>query len=305
MDSNPEPKVYLTDLFNKIKNKDFSSPPNYLNGLDTNNSNISQNNKTNLQKILKITKYFLISPLEIIYKEQHGIFTSTTNEREKCPICLCEFYDDIIPDDTKNIDLKDLSSYMTHEIDTIKLFRCEDHFYHIECLLNLIQQKTGFKCAVCQKQYGIIIGNMPKGTMTVKINNNLKCQGFPNCSTINIYYHFNSGFMDGKKYTGTSRSCYIPNTKNGRILLGLLKISFDRLLTFTIGTSVTTGQKDCVVWNGIHHKTSTYGGATSYGYPDDTYFNRVCEELASKGVNKDDFEEKELEFLGLSLIYGK
>ncbi len=66
MDSNPDPKVYLTDLYNKIKNKDFSSPPNYLNGLDTNNSNISQNNKTNLQKILKITKYFLISPLEII-----------------------------------------------------------------------------------------------------------------------------------------------------------------------------------------------------------------------------------------------
>jgi len=36
---------------------------------------------------------------------------------------------------------------------------------------------------------------------------------------------------------------------------------------FTIGTSVTTGMKDVVVWNGIHHKTSMKGGAANYGYP--------------------------------------
>jgi len=23
---------------------------------------------------------------------------------------------------------------------------------------------------------------------------------------------------------------------------------------------VTTGQSDCVIWNGIHHKTNTHGG---------------------------------------------
>lgn len=41
---------------------------------------------------------------------------------------------------------------------------------------------------------------------------------------------------------------------------------------------------DCVIWNGVHHKTNTSGGSTHYGYPDNTYFGRVKEELASKGV---------------------
>lgn len=75
-------------------------------------------------------------------------------------------------------------------------------------------------------------------------------------------------------------------------------------MTFTIGTSVTTGQQNCVVWNGIHHKSQVSGGATNYGYPDPTYFSRVSEELAAKGVNKDEFEEDDLEFMAVSLMYG-
>ena len=47
---------------------------------------------------------------------------------------------------------------------------------------------------------------------------------------------------------------------------------------------MTTGMSDCVIWNGVHHKTNTSGGSTHYGYPDNTYFGRVKEELASKGV---------------------
>jgi len=39
-----------------------------------------------------------------------------------------------------------------------------------------------------------------------------------------------------------------------------------------------------VVWNGVHHKTNLSGGAAYFGYPDPTYFNRVKEELAAKGV---------------------
>ena len=84
----------------------------------------------------------------------------------------------------------------------------------------------------------------------------------------------------------------------------MLKIAFDRKLTFTIGTSVTTGVQNTVIWNGIHHKSSLSGGAVNYGYPDPTYFNRVCEELASKGVNKDDYDEKDLEYIAVNMIYG-
>jgi len=34
----------------------------------------------------------------------------------------------------------------------------------------------------------------------------------------------------------------------------------------------------------VHHKTRTNGGSTHYGFPDATYFNRVRQELALKGV---------------------
>lgn len=47
---------------------------------------------------------------------------------------------------------------------------------------------------------------------------------------------------------------------------------------------MTTGEDPAIIWNGIHHKTNTKGGSTHYGYPDPTYFNRIREELAMKGV---------------------
>lgn len=58
-------------------------------------------------------------------------------------------------------------------------------------------------------------------------------------------------------------------------MLKLLRVCFDRKLTFTIGRSVTTGKEHVIVWNGIHHKTSTSGGPANFGYPDETYFKRV------------------------------
>jgi deltex-like protein len=89
----------------------------------------------------------------------------------------------------------------------------------------------------------------------------MHCDGYSNCGTIVIEYHFPSGTLpDGKRYSGTSRTGYLPDNEEGRECAELLKKSFDRRLTFTIGTSVTTGRSDCVVWNGIHHKTNLYGG---------------------------------------------
>ena len=291
-------------IYLNLCNNNFKNPPNYINGFNINNCKISQNNKNILEEILKVTKFTLITPLEIIYKEQHGIFTNTTKEREKCPICLCEFYDDIIDDNTQNLQLKKMDVYIDHEIDVVKLLKCEDHFYHIECLSGYIKNKeSGFKCAVCQKIYGVIMGNMTIGTMKAYLSKQIKWAGFYNESTIIIDYSFKSGKLyNGQYYSGTSRRSYLPNNKEGRIILALLKIAFDRKLTFVVGTSVTTGQKYNVVWNGIHHKTSTSGGATNYGYPDPTYFSRVTEELASKGVNKLDFDENELEKIANNLI---
>jgi deltex-like protein len=147
------------------------------------------------------------------------------------------------------------------------------------------------------------MGNMPNGTMKAKIDKYTKCAGFPKDQTIVITYSFNDGYIDGHRYTGTYRTAYLPYNEEGIITLGMLKVAFDRKLTFVVGTSVTTGQKNTVVWNGIHHKTSTTGGTSNYGYPDKTYFNRVQEELASKGITKDDFKNGELESIANELIH--
>ena len=45
----------------------------------------------------------------------------------------------------------------------------------------------------------------------------------------------------------------------------------------------------------MHHKTRPNGGSTRYGYPDTTYFNRVRQELALKGVLFENDEKKRIE----------
>ena len=151
----------------------------------------------------------------------------------------------------------------------------------------LIGDKNNFKCPNCSLIYGILIGDQPKGYMSAYISEYTHCDGYEDEGTIIIEYHFPSG----KGYSGTSRTAYLPDNKEGKEILGLLKVSFDRKLTFVVGTSVTTGARNTTVWNGIHHKTSLYGGSTNFGYPDKTYFSRVKEELAAKGVIQDNIDE--------------
>lgn len=53
-------------------------------------------------------------------------------------------------------------------------------------------------------------------------------------------------------------------------------------LTFTVGTSLTTGVADSCTWASIHHKTSLSEGA--HGYPDSNYFCNCNAELDTLGV---------------------
>ena len=89
---------------------------------------------------------------------------------------------------------------------------------------------------------------------------------------------------DGTRYSGTSRTAYLPGNAEGIETLGLLILAFERKLTFLVGTSLTTGKKDTVVWAGIHHKTNTSGGVSHFGYPDETYFARVKGECSDRGI---------------------
>lgn len=66
----------------------------------------------------------------------------------------------------------------------------------------------------------------------------------------------------GNPYSSTVRIAYLPDNKEGREILQLLRKAFDQKLIFTVGQSRTTGVRDSITWNDIHHKTSIAGGPT-------------------------------------------
>ncbi|KAJ8313476.1 hypothetical protein KUTeg_008973 [Tegillarca granosa] len=156
---------------------------------------------------------------------------------------------------------------------------------HVFCT-DCIDQQFKFKpaCPQCGAVHGIVTGDQPPGSMS-RIKQNFSLPGYPECKTIAITYTFSSGYQTeehpnpGKFYSGIERTGYLPDNEKAK----LLRVAFDRRLVFTIGRSRTTGQEGVITWNDIHHKTRTHGGQQSFGYPDDTYLDRVLDELAAKG----------------------
>ena len=186
------------------------------------------------------------------------------NDKEECSICLGDITD------KKTLD------------------KC-GHSFCARCINEAFKRTK--KCPVCSAVYGTLIGDQPKGTMF----HSFQSTSLPGCGpsgTILISYRFPNGTQGpehpnpGKPYEGTERKAYLPDHKEGRKVLGLLRKAFNQKLTFTIGRSVTTGVDNCVIWNDIHHKTSKTGGPTCFGYPDPTYLKRVQEELAAKGITE-------------------
>ena len=116
--------------------------------------------------------------------------------------------------------------------------------------------------------------------------------GYEDCGTIQIYYFLLGGIQGpqhgnpGARYFNDNRIAFLPDNEAGRRVLELFKKAWKMKLTFTVGTSLSTGQKDVVTWNDIHHKTSLNGGP--YGYPDPTYLERVTADMHALGVRLDE-----------------
>ncbi|KAL5251341.1 hypothetical protein ACHWQZ_G016886 [Mnemiopsis leidyi] len=200
--------------------------------------------------------------------------------QDVCPVC--------------QNNMTDSSDYTTHpglaglQHDRITL-KCNHHI-HTQCLHALISSSnnsTSFSCLECQRSYGVRTGNQPtSGKMAVKTDSSISLAGYEQYGTIIVTYNFTSGVgQNGVSYSahGFPRTAYFPDCDDGNDVVDLIKVAFKRRLIFTIGDSVTTGAKNCVVWNDIHHKTSMRRGDT-YGYPDPGYLARVRAELKSKGV---------------------
>lgn len=135
---------------------------------------------------------------------------------------------------------------------------------------------TFIKCPFCLATFGIEIGLCPNGEMSETILLS-PCAGYEGSNTISIIYTVRTPLYRMK------RNAFLPDNVDGRKILKLLRIAWDRRLSITIGTSHTTGIENTLVWN-IHHKTSQSGGVYRYGFPDLSYFDRVIAELKSFGI---------------------
>lgn len=206
-------------------------------------------------------------------KDEHSylIACPNPNDGENCSVCLSSLQED----------------------EAVELDKCH-HYFHRECITHWF--KTRPSCPECLTIYGVITGTQPPGDMNIRYIPVKRrkgwdgLEGYPGVDIIEITYTFPDGIQTaehpnpGKRYTGTRRVAYLPKNKEGEEVLELLKTAWNRRLIFTVGTSVTTGRSNTVVWSGIHHKTQTYGGSSNYGYPDEGYFDRVKKELALVNV---------------------
>lgn len=185
------------------------------------------------------------------------------------------------------------ASSNSNEDEVVILNKCK-HLFHKSCIIAMYSsgiQDGSLQCPVCKAIYGIKTGNQPSGIMNYYVVP-YSLPSYETCDTICIEYHISSGIQDDrhphpkKPYTcrGFPRRCYLPDNEDGKKILNLLVVAWERRLIFTIGTSATTGENSTVTWNEIHHKTEFSSNITGHGYPDPSYFDNVLLELSLQGV---------------------
>ncbi|XP_026466501.1 protein deltex-like [Ctenocephalides felis] len=214
--------------------------------------------------------------------------------RPPCPVCLLDMSSNNNP--SLDCQMSGILENNHHQDDLIvSLTRCA-HAMHLGCLNQVISQQNSEKglyleCPLCLTVYGHKIGNQPPGSMNWTVIPR-SLPGHPDSKTLQLTYNIASGMQGsdqpnpGQPYfaVGFPRVCYLPDNAQGRRVLRLLTIAWERRLVFTIGRSLTTGREDVVAWNGLTHKTEIGPSITGAGYPDTGYLDRLVTELLHLGI---------------------
>lgn len=178
--------------------------------------------------------------------------------------------------------------------DTVSLTTC-GHKFHSSCIHQLISHQAGqqyIQCPLCQTIHGVKTGNQPASGKMMFRKHSAQVPGYPGCGMIVIKYIMEPGVQEdihpnpGKPFhaKGFPRTAFLPDNQKGNRVLQMLVKAFQRRLIFTVGSSLSRGEDDCVTWNGIHHKTQLQEIGNGHGFPDLCYLDRVIEELKQKGV---------------------
>ena len=148
------------------------------------------------------------------------------NDNDVCPICMQDM-----------------------DLSTVRLKEC-GHTFHLSCLTGAASRKMAF--LMCRSPLEIKItprGHMPTGSLVILLNASLTCAGYQPSSIV-LRYIFATGRQrpyhpnPGTRYTGTARVAYVPDTKEGQLLVDRLVEAFQWGLTFCIETSLTSERVD-------------------------------------------------------------
>lgn len=197
-----------------------------------------------------------------------AVLSCPSQEKDECPICL---------------------SSLKPGTSAVSIKQCK-HAFHRECLQQAV--KVANKCPMCRISLGATgpTGKSPYGILLVTLLNNIHCGGFNSIPTLYLKYEIPRGIQSaehenpGRHFSSTTRKAYLPANKDGYELVKRLRYAFRRGLTFMVGTSLSRGGSDSVIWASIHHKTVRSGGL--HGWPDPAYFANVNAELDGLDVPK-------------------
>ena len=264
------------------------------------------NNATNKARPVRCTPNQRFGHSSTLQRTLAGTSSSGRGSLPRLP--LSESFEEVSP---SAIDLSALTNWQVlppggwpkGEDDTVMFSRLGEggepvvrlpcHTAAVSCTFNkatlLSAFKTSNRCPTCGVAYAMP-GPQPSGRMRARHNRHEECDGHPRCGTIEIEYFFMDGIQleqhpnPGMPYRGTRRIAYLPCDAVGYQCLGLLLAAFRQGQLFQVGSSVTTGRDNTVVYGSIHQKTRTRGGPVNHGWPDPEYLQRLKSECAAASV---------------------
>eukprot|EP00923_Selenidium_pygospionis_P022555 GHVN01038995.1.p1 GENE.GHVN01038995.1~~GHVN01038995.1.p1 ORF type:complete len:784 (+),score=175.43 GHVN01038995.1:159-2510(+) len=212
---------------------------------------------------------------------------------EECCICLTELTSQEEESQGNGDSQMSGDGEQQQSLGVVSLKTC-GHLFHRRCIVRWARRTGKVLCPLCKRVTKTVsVGLCPAGTMTSVLipKGHLTCDGYESYQTILIVYNVPGGTQSsrhnkpGDHFTGVSRVGFIPATVEGIRAHHLLQRAF------ALGHVFELMFNNKVNWSQISHKTALTGGPHCKGFPDDTYLERLKQEILRKGIEEQQGED--------------